>query len=96
MQAQVQELIERHHIEALAVCLLHSYANDEHEQRIAECLRDAFPDLYLSLSSEVLAFMREYERWTTTTLNAYTQPHADRYLARIESRLRGIGFGDRC
>ncbi len=85
-------LVSRRKVEAIAVCLLHSYANAEHERAIGEFVAREFPKLYVSLSSEGYPVMREYERWTTTTMNAYVQPAVDRYLSRLESELATIGF----
>jgi len=93
--AAVQELVEREGIEALAVGLLHSYAHPAHERRIRALVQSAFPQLPVSLSGEVCPFMREYERWTTTIVNAYTQPLADRYLGALESGLAQAGFRGR-
>ncbi len=88
-------LIEGHGIEALAVCFLHSYANPGNEARAVEAIGTAFPDLYVSASADVFPHMREFERWTTTTINAYTQPMFDRYLGRIEDGLATLGFAGR-
>ena len=85
-------LVEEQGIAALAICFLHAYADDAHERAAADVVREAFPDLYVSTSSDVLPFMREYERWSTTAINAYTQPMIDRYLARIEDALSKMGF----
>ncbi|HEX5796183.1 MAG TPA: hydantoinase/oxoprolinase family protein [Geminicoccaceae bacterium] len=73
--------------EACAICFLFGYLNPAHEQAVAERLRAALPDLHLSLSSEVQPEFREYERLSTTTLNAYLQPVMVRYLARLEATL---------
>ena len=89
----ITELIEAHGIEALAVCMLHSYANPAHEAAIRDLVRDEFPGLYVSASFEIFPNMREYERWTSATVNAYTQPMFDRYLGRLEAGLSGLGFG---
>ena len=70
-----------------AVCLLHSYVNHAHEQAIAAKLRDA--GWLVSVSSEVLPEYREFERWSTTVVNAYVSPLIDRYLARLEQGLQG-------
>ncbi len=91
----IRKLVEDHRIEALAICFLHSYIDPAHEQAVAEIARKGFPDLYVSTSAEVYPNMREYERWTTTAINAYARPMADRYLARLESGLGGLGFGGR-
>ena len=89
----VNELVEEHKIEALAVGLLHSYANRAHERQIQQLVAREFPSLHLSISSDVCPFMREFERWTTTIVNAYTQPMVDRYLAALENGLQERGFG---
>jgi N-methylhydantoinase A len=73
--------------EACAVCFLFGYLNPRHEQAVAETLRAALPDLHLSLSSEVQPEFREYERFSTTTLNAYLQPVMVRYLTHLEAAL---------
>ena len=78
--------------ESLAVCLLHAYVQPAHENRIRAIVESAFPDLPVSTSAEVLPFMREFERWTTTTMNAYTQRMADTYLRRLEDGLAGMRF----
>ncbi len=73
--------------EACAVCCLFGYLNPAHERAIAEALQAALPDLHLSLSSEVQPEFREYERFSTTALNAYLQPVLVRYLSRLEAAL---------
>ncbi len=89
------DLVEDEGIEALAVCLLHAYANPAHEEAIGGALANAFPELAVSCSAAVLPRMREYERWTTTTMNAYVQPMFGRYLDRLVAGLGGIGFAGR-
>lgn len=71
--------------EVAAVCLLHSYVNPAHEQRVAERLRRE--GWLVSVSSEVLPEYREFERWSTTAVNAYVAPLIDRYLERLEAGL---------
>jgi N-methylhydantoinase A len=80
-------------IESVAVCFLHSYANPVHEAAAGRILREAFPDLFVTLSHEILREFREYERTSTTVLNAYVGPRVQRYLYTLESDLRGRGFG---
>ena len=82
-------------VAAVAVCFLHSYANPAHEMRAAQILREAAPDLFVSASADVFPNMREFERWTTTTVNAFTQPMFDRYLDRLERGLADQGFRGR-
>ncbi|OJU25487.1 MAG: hypothetical protein BGN89_08730 [Alphaproteobacteria bacterium 64-6] len=82
-------------VEAVAICFLHAYANPAPEERAAEILREAAPEITVSTSADVFPNMREFERWTTTTLNAFTQPMFDRYVKRLEDGLAGAGFGGR-
>ena len=77
---------------SVAVCLLHGYLNPVHEQRIGELLRTHNRDLVISLSSDVCPEFREYFRASTTIINACVRPVLARYLADIESRLRGRGM----
>ena len=69
--------------DACAVCLLFSFLNPAHEAMIRDALRAAYPDMYLSISSEVQPEFREYERLSTTVLNAYLQPVMERYLGNF-------------
>ncbi|NQV57571.1 MAG: hydantoinase/oxoprolinase family protein [Rhodospirillales bacterium] len=80
-------------IEAIAVCFLHSYANPAHEQRAGEILRRICPDLFVTLSSDILREYREYERTSTTALNAYVGPRVAHYLDRLDSYLSQGNFG---
>jgi N-methylhydantoinase A len=77
--------------ESIAIGLLHAYANDGHEQKIAEILRQRMPSVLLSLSSRVSPQMREYERFNTTIANAYIQPLMKAYLDRLKGRLEDAG-----
>ena len=87
-----KELVEIHNVKALAVCFLHSYVNSSHESAVVKFLQNQFPDLYISASSEVYPNMREFERWTTTAINAYTRPMTDHYLQKLEGDLKELGF----
>src|SRR2546426_1696169 len=78
--------------EALAVCLLHAYANSAHERAVGERFRERFPEVPVSLSSDVVPEYREFERFSTTVLNAYLQPLMDRYLAGLEKKLFEAGY----
>lgn len=77
---------------SLAISLLHSYANPSHERRLAEIVAEMAPDLPLSLSSDVLPEIGEYERTSTTVVNAYIRPVIGRYLARLEEGLAAAGL----
>ena len=80
-------------IRSVAVSLLHSYANPDHERRIADAFRQALPEVNLSISSELLPEMREYERTSTTVINGYVRPVVEEYLLRLGEELRGMGVG---
>jgi N-methylhydantoinase A len=79
-------------VEAVAVCLLHSYRNPAHEQAVGELLRAEAPEISCALSCEVVAEIREYDRTSTTLTNVYVQGLAGRYLKRLEQRLRAVGI----
>ncbi len=79
-------------VEAIAVCLLHSYANGAHERHVRDVLAEMLPDVPVTLSCELCPEIREYERASTTCANAYVQPQIAGYLARLETRLADIGI----
>jgi N-methylhydantoinase A len=83
-----------HGIRAIGVCLLHSYANDTHERRVAEIVAQESHDATLSLSCVVLPEYREYERAVTTLVDAFVKPHMERYLKRVHQEL-GPGLQDK-
>jgi len=79
-------------VEAVAISLLHAYANPSHELRIAEMVRETLgPETYITCSSDILPELREYERTSTTVINAYLGPTLRRYFASLESHIAGIG-----
>ena len=78
--------------EAIAVGFLHSYRNPAHERAAGAAIRALFPELSVSLSSDVVAELWEYQRLTTTCANAFVQPLMDRYVRRLEQELWGRGF----
>ncbi len=79
-------------VQAIAICFLHSYLNDAHERRAAEIVRARLPDMYLATSSDVLPEFREFERFSTTAINAYIGPRMERYLDRFLGRLSALGM----
>ncbi|MEW5864146.1 MAG: hydantoinase/oxoprolinase family protein [Pseudomonadota bacterium] len=81
--------------ESVAVCLLHSYENPVHERALKRILAEALPGVPLSISSEVLPQIREYERTSTTVANAYVKPLTESYLRRLRGRLAAEGFRGR-
>src|SRR5271156_3992715 len=80
--------------EAIAVCLLHSYANPAHEQQLARLIERKFPNIHIALSSEVWPEYQEYERASTTVLSAYIGPMLSTYVRALEKAL--AEFGVRC
>ncbi len=79
-------------VEAVAVCFLHSYTNPEHERRAGAIIRAELPEAYVSLSHEILRHYREYERTSTTVVNAYIGPIVSRYVESLERQLRERGL----
>ena len=79
-------------VEAIAVCLLHSYLNPAHEERVKEIAARLAPGLILCTSSEVLPVINEYERSSTTVINAYVRPIVERYLNRLIDEVRRTGI----
>lgn len=86
------DVITRHDVQAVAVCLLYSFLDDAHERQIGARLRAARPDLPVFLSSEVLPEIREFERMSTTAVCAYVGPILASYLDRLEAAVRSQGF----
>jgi N-methylhydantoinase A len=84
--------IDKYEIAAVAIGLIHSYANPMHEERVAEILSRARPELLITLSSEVCPEIREYERQSTASANAYVQPMMSRYLGELDGQLAKLGF----
>ena len=79
-------------VEAVAVCFLHAYADPAHEAMAGAALRRVAPDLFVTLSHEILREFREYERTSTTALNAFVGPRVNRYLGRLEGFAREEKF----
>jgi N-methylhydantoinase A len=79
-------------VEAIAVCFINSYANPQHEKAAADLLRRLYPTLWVTASHEVLPEMKEYERTSTTVVNAYLLPRMQNYLERLTGRLRQMGI----
>ena len=80
-------------VEALAVCFLHSYANADHEQRALDAIRRTAPGVAPTASHQVVPEFREYERFSTTVINAYLLPVMSRYLSTLGAALAGRGYG---
>lgn len=79
-------------VEAIAVCFLYSFLHPEHEERVGEIIQEEMPDAFVSLSCRVLPQVREYERVSTTALDAYVGPRLGTYLLSLDESLRKVGF----
>ena len=91
VSARLNELKQKG-IESLAVCLINSHENPDHEFQIKKIAEAQHPDLFISTSFETLPQIREYERTCTTVTNAYVKPITSNYLKKLEARLKSIGF----
>ena len=86
------EVCEREQVDAVAVCYLHAYRDASHERATRDAITETLPDVYISLSSDVLPQIKEYERVSTTVVNAYVGPLIRTYLTHLDSRLRDAGY----
>ena len=89
---QAIEIFRKEGVEAIAIACLHSYRNPANERRIAEIVRECWPELPLSLSSDIAPEIREYERSSTTVANAYVLPLVRKYLRTMQDQLAHSGF----
>jgi N-methylhydantoinase A len=90
--AALVEQVQAAEVEAVAICLLFSFLHPEHERRVGAALRAALPGVAVSLSSEVLPELREYERCATTAADAYLAPRLRAYLERLSVRVERAGL----
>ncbi len=90
--ASVADAIRKARAESVAVCFLHSYVDATHERRAQELLRSALPGVWVTTSAEVVPEFREYERFSTTVINAYLLPVMDRYMAALSNELAAHGY----
>src|SRR5258708_36529818 len=92
-RAEVESVVDRlvaDGVDAISVCLLHSYANPSHERMIKEIVTARAPGMVISISSEVLPEIKEYERTSTTAINSYVKPIVGRYLESLIADLNRI------
>lgn len=85
------EYFKKEKVEAIAVCYINSYANDEHEKRTVELIRKLWPEVFVTSSIEVTKEWREYERTSTIALNSYVMPVASSYIDNLDRRLKETG-----
>ena len=89
--SEALDVLEQADVEAVAICLLNSYMNDEHEVEVERLFRERLPEAAVSRSSAVLPLIREYDRTSTTVINAYLQPVMGDYLGRLAQALQRAG-----
>ncbi|MCI6122530.1 MAG: hydantoinase/oxoprolinase family protein [Lachnospiraceae bacterium] len=89
------EYFRKEGVEAIAVCYINSYANDAHEKRTVEVIKELWPEVFVTSSIEVTKEWREYERTSTIALNSYVMPVASSYVDHLDSRLKEIGCHDK-
>ena len=83
--------LKKEGVEAIAICFINAYVNDEHERRTAEIVRELWPEVFVTVSGQVTREWREYERTSTVALNAYVGPIASRYVDSLEGKLTEAG-----
>ena len=89
---EVIDGFQNEHVDAIAICLLHSYVNPAHEIELAEAVRAIWPDVAIVASHEITREWREYERSNTVVLSSYIHPIANRYLGKLQAQLEIDGF----
>lgn len=82
------QYLKEQRVETIAVCLLFAFLNPAHEQRVKEICREIYPEAFVSISSDICPEFREFERTSTTVINAYLQPIVERYLGHLITMLR--------
>jgi N-methylhydantoinase A len=92
LRAELKDLVEKHHVGAIAICFLFSFKNPENERRAAEIIRQTYPHIFVSASSEVAPQIREYERTCTTVVNAFVGPGLSTYLSELGGYLESRGM----
>ena len=89
----IKHLVDAQKVDAIAVCFLWSFYNDAHETRVRALIQEIAPDVYVSLSSEIAPVPGEYERTSTTVINAYAGGIARDYVNNLQALLSGFGYG---
>lgn len=92
LEAAIRHLVEDERVEAIAVCFLWSFLHPEHERRVRTIIKSIYPNLYVSISSDIHPVMREYERMTTTILNSSAGNAFAAYAEKVERTLRELGL----
>ncbi len=90
--AKIAERCAAENVHAIAICFINAYVNPSHEIEAADLFRDKLPDMPVTVSSELVPQIQEYERTSTTVVNAYIRPVIEGYTRRLEERLRSLGI----
>jgi len=88
----VLDYLIKEEVESIAICFAHSYANNEHEEKIKQFIESKNSNIHITLSTEVLPEIREFERLSTTVVSAYTKPAAKEYINELEGELKKRGY----
>ncbi|MGO7541318.1 hydantoinase/oxoprolinase family protein [Rhizobium ruizarguesonis] len=91
LRAAIRKLADED-VKAIAICFLYGFLNTQHEARVVQILREELPDVFVSASHDVAPEFREYERMSTTVVNAYLGPVMQRYIERLKERLSDLGI----
>jgi len=94
-QTEIESVVDKlvnEGCQSVAVCFLQSFTNATHERAVGDFIKQRYPHIYVSLSVDVMPEIREYERASATTMNAYVQPITDQYLSNLRDRLQALGF----
>lgn len=86
------DICKKENVKSIAVCFLFSFLNPEHERRVREIIKEELPDVFISLSSDISPQIREYERTSTTVINAYVTPIVSTYLEDLKNKLSAYGW----
>jgi N-methylhydantoinase A len=92
VKTAVRELVEREAVEALAICFLWSFRYPEHERAAGAAVKELYPDMFVTLSSEIYPRIREYERMNTAVLNSFVSEGVESYISRLTERLGEFGL----
>ncbi|CAN5691223.1 hydantoinase/oxoprolinase family protein [soil metagenome] len=92
LRSELNELVEKHKVGAIAICFLFSFKNPANERRAAEIIRETYPHIFVSASSEVAPQIREYERTCTIVVNAFVGPGLSTYLSALGEYLESKGM----
>jgi N-methylhydantoinase A len=92
LRKAITELVEKEKVEAIAVCLLWSFVHPEHEKRVKEVINEMYPDIYVTISYDLVAAVHEYARSNTTVIDAYVGPLTRVYFDSLKGKMRKAGY----